>query len=618
MNFLRGFYASRHKERVSHGRSAGAFSRHLKELLRLITHSLTGRQYLEMIQNLKTGHKIIALIAVMAVFLSTVGVVGYYYAGKLSSQIQMVSGNNLLSVKWLNEIRVYTGATEAAITRLVNPLTIDKFFIDEKLSEIKKHDEAIEKLLVNYQKLTLSPFEREKTSVLELELGSYRSEVQKVVDMITTGRKSEAYSSFTQNAKPHLDAANALLTELAEYGSRQAEETSLQSQGEAVIAKTTVLVTSLIAILFAVLLGLLLSRFTARRLTVVGAALDEVSQGNLQFDELQIAARDDIGAIARNVNKMVANLRFIVSQAAQSAEQVAASSEELTANAKQSSHTVDQVFSVISGVAESAKEQLTAVDQTSATIDQMTARLQQIAAEASGLAALSDESAGAAQVGNKAVEEAITQILNIERTVAETADVVIRLGERSKDISTIVGTISQIAGQTNLLSLNAAIEAARAGEHGRGFAVVADEVRKLADQSQKAVRQIAVLLTEVQGDIEKAVAAMAVGTSEVKTGAQVVDSAGESFKVIVSSVNKVSAQVREISSAIQETASQSHTIVDAISSIEASSKHTAAQTETVSIATRQQSAAIEEITMSSQSLSQMAEELQQVIRRFKM
>lgn len=580
--------------------------------------NLLRRNYLGFFQNLKTGQKIIALIIIMAVFLSAVGIVGYYYTGKLSHQIQQVTANNLLSVKWLNEIRVYTGATEAAVTRVVNPLTIDKFFVDEKISEIKKRDESIEKLLSNYQQLNLSPFEKERISALEIELSSNRTEVQKVLDLVQAGRKPEAYSYFTLNAKPHLDAANALLLELADYSSKQAEEISLQSQKEAIIAKITVLVTSLIAIIISVILGLLLSRFMARRLVNVGMALNEVAQGNLQFNDLKISARDDIGAIAQDANKMVVNLRTIVNQVARSAEQVAASSEELAAIAEQSSQSVNQVASAISEVADGSLEQLKAVDQTSITIDQMTAKLQQIAANANNLSAVSDESAKAAKVGNEAVGKAITQILSVERTVAETAEVVINLGERSKNISSIVSTISHIAGQTNLLSLNAAIEAARAGEHGRGFAVVADEVRKLADQSQKAAKQIAVLLSEIQIEIDKAVASMDIGSQEVKLGAEVVDVAGESFKAITFLVNKVSSQVQEISVAIQETASESHKIVDAIANIEVSSKQTATQTETVSAATQEQSAAMEEITASSQNLSHLAEELQHAIRQFKL
>ena len=106
----------------------------------------------------------------------------------------------------------------------------------------------------------------------------------------------------------------------------------------------------------------------------------------------------------------------------------------------------------------------------------------------------------------------------IEKSVDLVASTISKLNERSQEIVQIVDAISTIAGQTNLLALNAAIEAARAGEQGRGFAVVADEVRKLAEQSQEAAKQIAALITMIKEDTKEAVSAMDTGVQEVKTG----------------------------------------------------------------------------------------------------
>lgn len=134
--------------------------------------------------------------------------------------------------------------------------------------------------------------------------------------------------------------------------------------------------------------------------------------------------------------------------------------------------------------------QVKAVGQAANVIEQMLANIQHVATSINSAADVSSETATAAKTGEKAIDSAIRQMGNIEKTVIDSAQVVVKLGDRSKEIGQIVDTISGIAGQTNLLALNAAIEAARAGEQGRGFAVVAEEVRKLAEQSQGATKQI--------------------------------------------------------------------------------------------------------------------------------
>jgi len=184
----------------------------------------------------------------------------------------------------------------------------------------------------------------------------------------------------------------------------------------------------------------------------------------------------------------------------------------------------------------------------------MSAGIQQVATNTNLVAGKSAQAAETAKEGGKSVEKAVNQMTKIEQTVNNSSQVVATLGARSKEIGQIVDTISGIAGQTNLLALNAAIEAARAGEQGRGFAVVADEVRKLAEQSHDAAKRISTLISEIQGDTDKAVVAMSEGTREVKIGTEVVTTAGNAFRERAILVTEVSNQVKEISAAIQQMA----------------------------------------------------------------
>jgi len=334
-------------------------------------------------------------------------------------------------------------------------------------------------------------------------------------------------------------------------------------------------------------------------------------------DQSVMKRNDEFGDMAKAFDTLTKNMRNVIRNIIQATEQVAASAEELTASAEQSAQAASQVAIVISEVAAGAERQLKAVDGTTSIVEQMSAGIQQIAANANSVAGASAKSAGDAQEGSKTVEKAITQMGNIEETVTHSAQVVTKLGERSKEIGAIVDTISGIAGQTNLLALNAAIEAARAGEAGRGFAVVAEEVRKLAEQSQEAAKQIAGLIGEIQHDTDGAVVAMNQGTKEVRIGAEVVNDAGKTFKEIFRSFNEVTAQIREISAAIQQMAGGSQQIVASVRDIDTISKHAAGQAQTVAATTQEQSATMEDMAASSQTLAKMAEELTQAVSRFK-
>lgn len=350
---------------------------------------------------------------------------------------------------------------------------------------------------------------------------------------------------------------------------------------------------------------------------VISKLGEMASSGGDLTQKISIDSNDELGQLASVVNSLLDSMRQLIRQIAQTSEQVAAAAEELTANAEQSADATTQVAAIITEVAAGAEKQASVVDATALVVEQVSAGIQQVAANANAVSGEADKATAAANEGDKAVNAAMSQMDRVEKTVSSSAQVVVKLGERSKEIGQIIDTISGIAGQTNLLALNAAIEAARAGEHGRGFAVVAEEVRKLAEQSQEAAKQIANLISEIQAETDNAVVAMSDGNREVKAGADVVNNAGKAFKEIVALIGEVSSQVRDISAAIQQMASGSQQIVSSVRDIDQISQDAAEQTQTVSAATEEQSASMEEIAASSQALARMAEELQGAVRKFR-
>ncbi|MDT8902536.1 methyl-accepting chemotaxis protein [Anaeroselena agilis] len=391
--------------------------------------------------------------------------------------------------------------------------------------------------------------------------------------------------------------------------------------GEVTEKLSSLTVISLVTIMVVLVLAAIAIAIYSRRLVgplrKMVAYSEEIANGDLREHQRTVMSNDEIGHLAETLVGMRSHLRALIEKVRASTDQVAASSEELTASAEQSSQAAGQICGVIGEVAGGAEKQLKAVEATASIVEEMSAGIKQIAANANTVANTAADSAETARQGSQAVENAVNQMEKIEDTVVRSAKVVSKLGERSKEIGTIVDTIAGIAGQTNLLALNAAIEAARAGEQGRGFAVVAEEVRKLAEQSHGAAKQIASLIGEIQQDTDSAVVAMNAGTDEVHVGSEVVQEAGNTFQTIFAAFSSVSEQIREISGAIEELSGGSQRIVSAMQAIDTVSKETVAQVQSVSAASEEQTATMEEIAASSQALAKMAEELTQAINRFR-
>ena len=565
--------------------------------------------------NLKVSVKLGILILAALLSLVLVGCTGYYYLQESSKAMNTMYTERLVPIELLNQsatgVRTINGAVlEIMLTTDVNKNRELKNSIEQTMTKVGENLTAVEKLPLDTKAADL-------LAKITASRQQYHAARAEVTDLAMQNKNAEAFALYVAKVEPITREYNSNLLNLINYYDLLSKEMNLSNQASAAWATRIMIVFTLTMVVLLSLGGLFISRMISKPLQLMVSVCEELAAGDFRDKPRQMIRKDEIGQLDDTLISMRGSLRTVLKQVSESAEQVAASSEELTASAEQSALAVTQVAGSISDVAQAAENQLKAVDETSAVVEQMSASIQQVAASSNQVAANSSQAAEKAKEGNQSVEKAVSQMNNIEHTVSNSAQVIAKLGERSKEIGQIVDTISGIAGQTNLLALNAAIEAARAGEQGKGFAVVAEEVRKLAEQSQDAAKQISALISEIQGDTNKAVVAMEEGTHEVKVGTEVVTAAGLAFKEITALVTQVSEQVKEASSTMQQMASGSQHIVGAVKEIDEHSKMVVGQAQTVSAATEEQSASMEEIASSSQSLANLAQDLQAAVNHFK-
>jgi methyl-accepting chemotaxis protein len=209
-----------------------------------------------------------------------------------------------------------------------------------------------------------------------------------------------------------------------------------------------------------------------------------------------------------------------------------------------------------------------------------------------------------ALAGAMVVEGTVAVMNRIAAQVRATAQTVEGLGARGDQIGEIIGTIEDIADQTNLLALNAAIEAARAGEQGRGFAVVADEVRALAERTTRATREIGEMIKAIQSETRGAVAAMDQGVKEVEKGTGEAARSGEALQEILDQINSVVAQVNQIAVAAEQQTAITGEISNNIHQI----------TEVVQGTAK----GAQESASAASQLSGLAEEMQRLVVQFKL
>jgi methyl-accepting chemotaxis protein len=319
------------------------------------------------------------------------------------------------------------------------------------------------------------------------------------------------------------------------------------------------------------LLALLTGRLTSRIGTAVAAAR-RVAQGDLT-GTVTLTGGDETGQLLRDVGAMTVSLREIVAQ-------VKRSSLELNATARQLSAAGRQQETALESLGTSTNEAAVASRQIAATGRELFGTMEDVAAVAAETARVADQGrTGLAEVGDTMV--------GLERSTADFADRLAAIRQRAEDITMVITTITKVADQTNLLSVNAAIEAEKAGEYGQGFLVVAREIRRLADQTAVATLDIERLVEQMQEAVNAGVGQMERFAANVKDGvgrvagissqfADVIDkvrSLSDRFETVAEGMQAQAGGAGQISEALVTLADGTRTAADALREFQAASGH---------------------------------------------
>lgn len=383
------------------------------------------------------------------------------------------------------------------------------------------------------------------------------------------------------------------------------------------LVRSTVLTLTVVAIVLSIAVAYIIANMIVKPIQQVVGRVQEVADGNLQGQDLKITSRDELGLLTKAVNSMVQQLRNLIGQVNASMEQVTLSSEQLAATAEESTRATEEVTSAMQEVAGGSQRQLEGVSKALHTIQELASGIHRIAESTHVVSDATTKTSQATNQGTTSIRSAMEQMNTIHSSVHQSTQLVEKLNERSTEIGKIVEYINEISNQTNLLALNAEIEAARAGEHGRGFQVVAGEVRKLARQSQGLTAQINDIIQKIQVDTHSTVEAMGLVSNEVQRGVSAVNEAGQSFGLILSSMEDVVKQVEEVSAVSDQMSASADGMKSTVQNNHKIATEASALTQTVAASSEEQMAAMQEIAASADALQMLASELKDVLDKFK-
>ena len=549
---------------------------------------------------MKLSTKIAASMGSLAVLM---GVLGVYLI------MQMASVNDVSSLmaarlipSLANADAMNNAASEYRMAEILHIYTTDAAQMREYETRQGEWEGVIAGNIKKLGEVLVSPQAKQAFQEYLAARETYRAVSRKVLGLSRENHTEEALPlMFGESRTAYYKMSESLAALLEAVNSTIAQ---INAESDAAYADSRLMGICLVvaAVLIAVILTLLLVRGTLRQLGKDPGELNNIARrvvdGDYDVDDggaklgVYSSIVEMVNALKThidNAQRESENAREQSAKAQEAMTQAEAASQEAQSKTEAMLVAADRLEQV-GGVVSSASTELSAqieqsdrgaaesaqrLSEAATAMNEMNATVQEVAKNAGSASSASAETKQKAEAGAQVVEKAVRSIKDVHRMSLALKEDMAQLNEHAQDITRIMGVISDIADQTNLLALNAAIEAARAGEAGRGFAVVADEVRKLAEKTMASTTDVGNAIKAIQESTAKSMEGVEQSVERIGEATELAGQSGVALEEIVATVEATADQVNAIATASEEQSAASEEINQSIVQVNDMSRQTA-------------------------------------------
>ncbi|MBO5192522.1 MAG: cache domain-containing protein [Bacteroides sp.] len=443
---------------------------------------------------------------------------------------------------------------------------------------------------------------------------------QAVIDTVIKGGQDYQSTNVQVNAQPYYayyipitDSNNQVVGMV--FAGKPSEE--IDSYISASLMKVTGV--ACVLIVASVIVGIFIGRMIASGIKEAERVIQSLENGDLtvRVSDKVMRKTDEVGAMAVSLERLRVKLSEIVTNIKSSSNELSVTGERLDGMANQTNDTAGEINSAVEGISKGAMSQAEEVETASVQISKMGNEISDIVENMENLDGIASDMQQAGNESEKIVVElkasndkTVEAIEQIGRQIYATNESVVK-------IQMAVDAITEIASQTNLLSLNASIEAARAGEHGKGFAVVASEIQKLSEQSAGSAKEIEDIVTKLYSESQQSVAAMEEMKQIVAEQEEKLNETTEQFKKVSEGIVETRQATNIIQAKTDECDTSRKMVIDVMSNLSAISEENAASTEETTASMQELNATINLLAEEAAKVRDMSEALEEKISIFK-